>query len=191
MSNSAFSSRVQHGVACTVGNEAGSPFLCAAEVALTDQTSSSFAFSNGNFFTVNNNLTVSRSDTAPWNAPSSQFTDSFRCGVDEHTGNFLVATPVRTSNCVTKVNVFVITYAFNNVCKRSLHTALRSLRVRTFWRNQRQDDGVMAACFCTNSHTQASESCADDENIRVYNFHLANLLEPNLKGRDGTFRNLG
>ena len=47
-SDSTVGNSVQHSVAGTVGNEASSPFLCTAEVTLTDQAGSFFTFGNSN-----------------------------------------------------------------------------------------------------------------------------------------------
>ena len=131
-SDSTVGNSVQHSVAGTVGNEACSPFLCTAEVTLTDQAGSFFTFGNSNFFAVDNNLTVTRSDTAPGHAPSSQFTDSFRSSINEHTNDFLVCTPVGTANGVAEVDILIVADALNHISQRGLHTALSGFGVGTF-----------------------------------------------------------
>jgi hypothetical protein len=36
----------------------------------------------------------------------------------------------------------------------------------------------MSAAFGTDGHTQTGKTCADDQYIRINNFHLVDLLDP-------------
>ena len=65
---------VEHGVAGTVGDVAGTPLLRAAEVTLIGETRCFLAFGNRDLFTVDDHLTVARGDAAPGTAPASSRT---------------------------------------------------------------------------------------------------------------------
>ena len=163
---------VEHGVASAVRHEAGTPLLGTTEVTLTDQTSSFLTFGNGDLFTIDNHLAIARGDTAPGHTPCSQFTHSLRRGVHEHANHVLVSTPVRATNGIGEVDVFVVANTLNDVSQGCLHAALRRLGVRTLRRHQRQNDGIMTAALGSYCHTQTGQTATDHQYVGVNNLHF-------------------
>ena len=171
-SDHAVGHRVQHRMARTVGNVAGTPLLRAAEVALVQKTGGFLAFGDGDLFPVDDDLTVTRGDTRPGHAPGSEFTHGLRARVNEHTHHVLVGTPVGAADRIGEVDVFVVAQALDAVRERSLHTALSRLRVRALRGDERQDDGIMTAALGSNCHTQTGQTATDHQHVGVDNLHL-------------------
>ena len=163
---------VEHGVTGTVGHVAGTPLLRAAEVTLGDEAGSFLAFGNGDLFTIDDDLAITRGDAAPGHTPGSELTHGLRGGVHEHADDFLVSTPVGAADRVAEVDVFVVADALDDVAERSLHAALSSLGMAALRRNQRQDDRVMPTALGSNGHTQTGKTATDHEHVGVDNFHF-------------------
>ena len=163
---------VKHRVARAVRHKARTPLLRAAEVTLADQARGLLAFGNRDLFTVDDDLAVTRGDTAPGHAPGREFTHGLRARVDEHTHHVLVGTPVGTADGIGEVDVFIVPQALNHVAERGLHAALRRLGVRTLRGHQRQDDGVVTATLGSNCHAKTGQAATDHQYVGVDNLHF-------------------
>ena len=169
---------VEHGVAGTVGDVAGTPLLRAAEVTLIGETRCFLAFGNRDLFTVDDHLTVARGDAAPGTAPGGEFAHSLGRGVHKHADDFLISAPVRTADRITEMDVFIVAQAFDHVAERCLHTALSGLGVAALRRNEGKDDRVVTAALGSNSHAESSKAAADDQHVGVNDFHEFFLGNP-------------
>jgi hypothetical protein len=125
MRNGLIAHGIQHGMAGAVGDITGAPLVGAAEGALGNQAMGFVTLGDGDFLTIDNDVTIALAHTAPGHAPGRQLAHRFGRGIDEHAHDVLVGAPVAAADGVLKVHVFIVALAMDNVGEARLHAALR------------------------------------------------------------------
>src|SRR5262249_4712848 len=134
-----------HGVSGPVGDVAGTPFLCAAEIALRHQPLRLVALGDGDLLAVDDDLAIALAHAAPRHAPGGELAHRLGRGVDEHAHDALIGAPVAAAHGVLEVHVLVVALPLDDVAEARLHAALCGLGVRALDGHERQDDHVVSA----------------------------------------------
>jgi hypothetical protein len=117
-----------------------------------------------------------RHDAVPGHAPEGHLAHGDGRGVDEQSGHFLVAAPVRALDGVGEMDVRAIARAHGRVAQRRLHAALGGRGMGAPGRDDGQADDGEAGPGRLDGHAFAGQAGADAQQIGLYDVHNVVIL---------------